>query len=198
MGILRAGVYVRVSTTDQNTDAQETELLEYAQARKWDVKLYRDRGQSGANEHRPALEALMADVRKKRIDVVAVWSLDRLARSLRQLLTIADEFRHLDIDLVSMKQNIDTGSPSGRFTYSILAAVSELERELIRERVKAGMMHARRKGKHIGRPPLRRFTEKEIANIRAAKKIGMSIRGLARRNGTTQYVIERITGDTTQ
>jgi DNA invertase Pin-like site-specific DNA recombinase len=96
-------------------------------------------------------------VRRRKFDVVVVWALDRLARSLKQLLTIGEECQFLGVDLFSLKQNIDTTLPAGRLTFQILGAVAELERELLRERVKAGMAQARRAGKHVGRPALRKF-----------------------------------------
>ena len=89
--------------------------------------------------------------------MVVVWKLDRLARSLKQLLTIGEECQSLGVDLVSLRQNIDTTLPAGRLTFQILGAVAEFERELLRERVRAGMAQARRTGKHCGRPALRRF-----------------------------------------
>src|ERR1035437_6671393 len=100
----RAAVYVRVSTTEQETGLQETELKEYCERRGWTPILYRDHGQSGAKQDRPALSALLNDLRKRKIDVVVVWALDRLARSLRQLLTIAEDCWTLGVDLVSLKQ----------------------------------------------------------------------------------------------
>ena len=171
---------------------QESELLDWAERRGWESKIYRDNGVSGAKESRPGLDALLADVRRRRIDVVMVWSLDRLARSLKQLLTLAEELRSLGVDLYSHKQAIDTASPSGRLTYQVLGAVAEFEREMLRERVKAGLAQARRSGKKIGRPPLRRFVADEIAEIKALRQGGASVRGLAIQFRTTQYVISKL------
>src|SRR5690349_17628767 len=103
-----AAIYVRVSTDDQDTALQETELKEHAEQRGWEVRLYRDHGESGAKENRPALNAMLQEIRRRKIDVVMVWSLDRLARSLKQLLSLAEEFRSLRVDLLSLKQAIDT------------------------------------------------------------------------------------------
>ena len=147
--IKRAAIYVRVSTQDQATDAQESELREYCERRGWTCVLYRDHGHSGAKQDRPALNELMADLRRRKVDVVVVWALDRLARSLKQLLTISEECRGLGVDLVSLKQSLDTTGPTGRLTFQILGAVAEFEKELLRERVRAGMAQARRAGKHI-------------------------------------------------
>ena len=113
-----AAIYVRCSTAEQETDMQETELREYCGRRGWEQILYRDKGQSGAKQDRPALNVLLNDLRKRKLDVILVWSLDRLARSLKQLLTISEECRSLGVDLVSLRQNIDTTLPAGRFDVS--------------------------------------------------------------------------------
>jgi Resolvase, N terminal domain len=127
-----AGIYVRVSTVDQETDLQEAELLEYCQRRGWKSILYRDHGQSGAKQDRPALSSLLSDLRKRKLDVILIWSLDRLARSLKQLLTISEECRLLGVDLVSLRQSIDTTLPAGRLTFQILGAVAEFPELFLR------------------------------------------------------------------
>jgi DNA invertase Pin-like site-specific DNA recombinase len=194
----RAAIYVRVSTDQQDTAMQEAELLEYAQRRDWETKIYRDAGQSGAKESRPALNLLLSDVRRRRIDVVLVSTLDRLARSLKQLLSLAEEFQSLGIDLCAMNQAIDTSSASGRFAYQLLSSVSEFEREILRERVRAGLAQARRIGKHLGRPPLRRFDQDEVKKLCRLRRQGMSVRKLAIQHGTTQYVIAKLTDATSK
>jgi putative DNA-invertase from lambdoid prophage Rac len=138
-----AAVYVRVSTTDRNTDLQESELREYCERRGWQHRVHRDFGHTGVKQDRPALNALLSDLYKRKVDVILVWSLDRLARSLKQLLTISEECRSLGVDLVSLRPNIDTTLPTGRLTFSIPGAVAEFERELLRETVRAGMAQAR-------------------------------------------------------
>jgi DNA invertase Pin-like site-specific DNA recombinase len=190
--VKRAAIYVRVSTTEQETALQEAELLEYCQRRGWESILYRDHGQSGAKQDRPALNSLLSDLRKRRVDIILVWSLDRLARSLKQLLTISEECQSLGVDLVSLRQNIDTTLPAGRLTFQILGAVAEFERELLRERVKAGMAQARRAGKRIGRPALRRFSPGEVERIRSLREHGASVRKLAKDFETTQWMISRV------
>jgi DNA invertase Pin-like site-specific DNA recombinase len=190
----RAGVYVRVSTDGQDTEMQESELKEYCARRGWEAILYRDRGHSGAKQDRPALNALLSDLRKRKVDVILVWSLDRLARSLKQLLTISEECRSLGVDLVSLRQNIDTTLPAGRLTFQILGAVAEFERELLRERVKAGMAQARRAGKRIGRPALRHFGPAERERIRLMRTQGASVRKLAKDFATTQWMIVKLLG----
>ena len=109
---------------------------------------------------------VLNDLRRRKIDVVVVWALDRLARSLKQLLSIAEECRAVGVDLVSLKQNVDTTLPAGRLTFQVLGAVAEFEREMLRERVKAGMAQARRSGKRVGRPALRRFHVTEIEKMK--------------------------------
>jgi len=189
----RAAIYVRVSTADQNTGLQETELREYVESRGWSYAIYRDQGQSGAKSDRPGLTALLNDLRRRKADVLVVWALDRLARSLKHLLTIAEECRLLGVDLVSLRQNIDTTLPAGRLTFAVLGAVAEFEREMLRERVKAGMAQARRAGKRVGRPALRQFAPSEIETMRQLRLLGTSVRKLATDFKTTQWMAERLT-----
>src|SRR5450755_4686050 len=188
----RAAIYVRVSTMEQDTEAQETELRQYVESRGWGCVVYRDKGQSGVKNDRPALTSMLNDLRRRKFDVVVVWALDRLARSLRQLLTIGEECRSLGVDLVSLRQNIDTTLPAGRLTFQILGAVAEFERELLRERVKAGMAQARRTGKHVGRPARRKFHAAEIEELKSMRAKGVSVRRLAAVFKTSQWMIGRL------
>jgi DNA invertase Pin-like site-specific DNA recombinase len=190
----RAGVYVRVSTDGQDTEMQESELKEYCARRGWEAILYRDRGQSGAKHDRSALNLLLSDLRKRKLDVILVWSLDRLARSLKQLLTISEMCRELGVDLACLRQNIDTTLLAGRLTFQILGAVAEFERELLRERVKSGMAQARRAGKRIGRPALRHFAPAERERIRLMRTQGASVRKLAKNFAKTQWMIAKLLG----
>jgi DNA invertase Pin-like site-specific DNA recombinase len=190
----RSAIYVRCSTVEQDVEMQKVELREYCHRRGWESVLYQDKGQSGVKQDRPALSSLLNDLRKRKVDVILVWSLDRLARSLKQLLTISEECRSLGVDLVSLKQNIDTTLPAGRLTFSILGAVAEFERELLRERVKSGMAQARRAGKRIGRPALRHFSPDELVRIRSLREQGASVRKLAKDFETTQWMIARLVG----
>lgn len=193
MTMKKAAIYVRVSTAEQNTDSQESELREYCEKRGWSCAMYQDHGQSGAKQDRPALNALMADLRRRKIDVVVVWALDRLARSLKQLLTIAEECRSVGVDLVSLKQNVDTTLPAGRLTFQVLGAVAEFEREMLRERVRSGMAQARRAGKHVGRPALRRLGAAEIEKMKLLRSQGTSVRRLATDFETSQWMASRLT-----
>src|ERR1039457_2152429 len=178
---------------EQDTDLQETELQQYVESRGWECVVYRDKGQSGAKNDRPALNTMLNDLRRRKFDVVVVWALDRLARSLKQLLTISEECRSLGVDLVSLRQNIDTTLPAGRLTFQIVGAAAEFERELLRDRVKAGMAQARRAGKRIGRPALRHFGSAELERIRLLRREGASVRQLAKELGTTQWMVAKIT-----
>jgi DNA invertase Pin-like site-specific DNA recombinase len=132
-------------------------------------------------------------MRKRKFDVVVVWALDRLARSLKQLLNIAEECKSLGVDLVSLKQNVDTTLPAGRLTFQVLGAVAEFEREMLRERVRAGMAQAKRAGKRVGRPALRKFHSSEIERMRALRASGTSVRKLAADFQTTQWTAARLT-----
>jgi DNA invertase Pin-like site-specific DNA recombinase len=187
-----AAIYVRVSTSEQDTGLQETELRQYVESRGWECVLYEDKAQSGAKNDRPALNQMLKDMRRRKFDVVVVWKLDRLARSLKQLLIIGEECRTLGVDLVSLRQNIDTTLPAGRLTFQILGAVAEFERELLRERVRAGMAQARRTGKHVGRPALRRFQQTDIDQMRQLRSGGTSVRRLAKDFDTTQWMVAKL------
>ena len=148
----RVALYVRVSTGEQNAEMQVNELTEYAQFRKWEiVETYSDK-MSGAKDKRPALDRLMADARRGKFDAVACWRFDRFARSTSHLLRALEEFQALAVDFVSLRESIDTSTPTGKMVFTVLAAVAELERSTIRERVIAGQKAAKRRGVRFGRP----------------------------------------------
>ena len=149
----RVAIYARVSTSEQDAGMQTRELEEYAQRRGWTIAgLYVDTGVSGSKVSRPELDRLMGDARRRRFDTVAVWKFDRMARSVSHLLRVLEEFRALNIDFVSLTESIDTSSPLGKMIFTVLGAVAELERDLIRERVRAGLRNALAKGRTLGRP----------------------------------------------
>ena len=135
---LRAALYARVSTLDQEPENQLAELRRYAAARGWEAAEYVDHGASGADERRTALEAMVQDVRRRRVDVVVCWRLDRLGRGLRHLVALLDEFHALGVAFVSLGEGIDCTTPAGRLQLHVLAALAEFERARIAERVKAG------------------------------------------------------------
>src|SRR5437867_3335995 len=151
----RAGLYARVSTAEQSPESQLHALRGYAAARGWIIEELVDRGVSGAKDRRPALDRLVRAARARQLDVVAVTKLDRLARSTHHLVTLGRELADLGVDLVVLDQQIDTTTPSGRLLFHVLAAIAEFERDLISERVKAGLERAKAMGIRLGRPAAR-------------------------------------------
>jgi DNA invertase Pin-like site-specific DNA recombinase len=192
-----AAIYVRTSTADkQDTAGQEAELRTMVEKRGWRLfKIYRDHGYSGAKASRPAFDEMWADCRRGKISVVCVWALDRFGRSLKNLIEGLEELQRLGVDFLCLKQDLDSTSPSGRLLFHIVGAVAEFEHHLIRGRIAMGMAEARRKGRHVGRPPLRKFSEAELEQIRAEGKKNRSIRGLAIEFGTSQWMIKGIVGE---
>ena len=190
-------IYVRTSTADKQDPAgQEAELRSLVEKRGWKIfKVYRDHGFSGAKANRPAFDEMWSDCRAGRISVVCVWALDRFGRSLKNLIEGLEELQRLGIDFLCLKQDLDTSSAAGRLLFHIVGAVAEFEHHLIRGRIAMGMAEARRKGKHIGRPPLRKFSEAELEQIRAERKKRLSIRQLAARFGTSQWMVKGIVGE---
>ncbi len=149
----RTAIYARVSTTDQSTDSQLLDLKRYVSDRGWQTyQEYCDNGVSGTKDSRPALNELMGDAKKRKFDAVLVWRFDRFARSTRHLINALEEFKNLGIDFVSYQENIDTSSPLGSAIFTIISAVAQLERDIIAERVKAGLRRAVENGKQLGRP----------------------------------------------
>jgi DNA invertase Pin-like site-specific DNA recombinase len=150
---MRVAVYARVSTDQQSPDSQLRDLRAYCQDRGWQiVKEYVDQDESGANESRPALDCLMMDARRHRFKAVLVWRFDRFARSVLHLVKALNEFQSLRLDFISHQERMDTSTAGGRLLFEISAAFAEFEREILRERVKAGLRAARAKGKRLGRP----------------------------------------------
>jgi len=168
---------------------QRDELLEYVRRRGWILwKEYSDKGVSGARESRPALDVLLNDCRRKRVDVVIVWKFDRFARSLRQLLSALELFRALNIGFVSCTEAIDTSLPHGEMLFHIIGAIAQWERSLIVERVKAGIEHARRQGKRLGRPALKILTAEEIRQLRRERsRTKKPFRKLAEKYGISVF-----------
>lgn len=185
-------VYLRVSTKQQSVDIQLNEILTVAKKSGWDVvSIYQDVGFSGgkSREERPGLEALMADVTRKKIEIVAVWSIDRLARSTLELIRIMMDFNAKRIDLYVHKQAIDTSTPSGRMMWQLLGVFAEFEREMIRERVCAGLERAKEKGVQLGRPRLRVEVEEQILQLRSQ---GMGMLKIGRKLGVGTSQVQRV------
>jgi DNA invertase Pin-like site-specific DNA recombinase len=176
---MKVAIYARVSTigNGQDPSMQTRELREYIERRGWELAgEYVDVGVSGTKERRLELDRLMADAHRRRFDVVAVWKFDRMARSVSHLLRVLETFGVLGIHFVSLSEAIDTATPAGKMVFTVLGAVAELERSLIVERVKAGLRHARARGKRLGRP--RKFVDSaKIARLRA---LGRSWRKISR------------------
>src|SRR5712675_722579 len=149
---MRAALYGRVSTFDQEPENQLAELRRYVGARGWTSAEYVDRGVSGAKDRRPALDRLLIDARRRRFDVVVVWRLDRLGRNLRHLIILLEELQALGIAFVSLNEGIDATTPAGKLQMHILGAIAEFERARIAERVRAGLRRATAQGKRLGRP----------------------------------------------
>lgn len=191
MTIKRVAVYARVSTLNhgQDPELQLGELREYAAHRGWRItEEYVDNGVSGAKESRPALNRLMNDAKQRKFDVVSVWKLDRFGRSVRHVLVALSELEALGITFVSLKDNLDLGSPTGRFMFQIIAAFGELERAMTVERVKAGLQNAKRKGKKLGRPR----AEADLRKIAALRASGASWRMVSRKTGISVRTIKRL------
>jgi DNA invertase Pin-like site-specific DNA recombinase len=180
----KVAIYARVSTVNHGQDAtfQTRELRQFAEARGWHLHCeYIDEGVSGAKDSRPALNRLMVDAKRRRFDVVLVWKLDRFGRSLRHLVNALAEFESLNITFVSLSDNLDLSTASGRLMFNIIGAMAEFERELIRERVKAGMKNAKVKGARIGRPR----SNVDASQIARLRDSGASLRAIAARLGVS-------------
>ena len=186
---MKAVIYTRVSTLDQNPQSQELDLRQLAAQRGFEiVETYVDHGYSGARARRPGLDRLMADARRGRFQVVVCWAFDRLARSVTHLLQVLDELNRLNIQFVSFREQIDSGGPLGRAFVTIIGAIAELERSLIIERVKAGMRRARLEGQHIGRRPLE-LDRDAIVRDRAR---GLSLGQLAKTHRISRTTAARV------
>jgi len=183
------GLYARVSTNHQESELQLQALREYASRLGVEAKEYVDEGISGATTNRPALGEMMAAARRRELSRVVVWKLDRLARSLKHLIECLDEFSALGIDFVSLTESFDTSTPSGRLLFQVVGALSEFERSLLRERVRAGIAackerlktgpYRRKDGKlirHLGRPK----AQFDVEQARAMLAAGVSIKKVAR------------------
>jgi DNA invertase Pin-like site-specific DNA recombinase len=173
---IKVAIYTRVSTSEQSADLQLIDLTNYCRGRDWMVfGTYTDTI-SGATRSRPELNRLMDDARLKLFDVVLVWKFDRFARSLTHLVLALEEFEKLNIQFISLKDQVDLKSASGRLMFQIIGAMAEFERSLIRERVKAGIKSAQSKGVRVGRP--RVFVP--ILKVEDARKRGLSWRAIAK------------------
>ena len=177
---MKVALYTRVSTNDQSVEMQTSDLKRYCGQRGFEVyKEYSDQGISGTKDKRPALDELIDDAKKKKFDVVLVWRFDRFARSTKHLITALEEFRHLGIDFISYQENIDTSSPLGKAMFTIVSAIAELERNILLERVRAGLKRAKENGTILGRPKRLDLDVKELQKMRDKEKL--SFRQIAKR-----------------
>jgi DNA invertase Pin-like site-specific DNA recombinase len=199
----RASLYLRVSTAgksrrgeviafEQDPAVQEQPLRHLIAQRGWRLyQVYADR-LSGAKEARPGLNALMADARRGAFDVVVVWRFDRFARSVKQLVLALEEFHSLGIDFISHQEALDTSTPMGRAMFTIIAAMAELERDVIRERTTAGLEYARQHGTKSGKPigrPRAVFRHDQVLQLHGE---GLSGREIARRLGVGEGTVRRV------
>ena len=185
---MRAGSYGRVSTLGQDPTPQMEKLRAYCRARGWEFDEYVDHGVSGAKARRSSLDALWQAVRSRKVDVVVCTKLDRLARSLEHLVALGGELKALGVELVVLDQAIDTTTSAGRAMFGMLAVFAELERDLIRERVIAGLQRAKALGKRVGRPPSQ-VAQEQVAALRDA---GLSYRAIGRRLRISSALAHRL------
>ena len=184
-----AAIYARVSTTDQHVESQLYDLRELAKQRGFSVvKEYEDRGVSGSKARRPGLDALMADARRKRFDVVLVAAFDRLARSTKHFLEVIDEFNALGIEFISAREGIDSSSPMGRFFTILVGCMAEAEKCMLVERIRSGMRRAKLEGKRLGRLPL----QVNRALLLRDRERGLSLNQLSRTHGISKASVCRV------
>src|SRR3984893_10776220 len=185
---MKAAIYARVSTVNHGQDVsmQTRELREYCERRGFEiVDEYTDVGFSGSKDSRPELNRLMADAKQRRFDTVCVWKLDRFGRSLRHLVNALADLESLGVSFISIKDNLDLSTPSGRLMFQIIGAMAEFERALIQERVKAGLRNARAKGKRLGRPRVL-VDSARLASLRAQ---GLSWAAVGERLGVSEGTV---------
>jgi DNA invertase Pin-like site-specific DNA recombinase len=187
---MKTALYARVSTSDkgQDPEMQLRELREHCQRRGWEiVGEYVDVGVSGSKDSRPELNKLMVDAHRRKIDGILVWKLDRFGRSLKHLVNALAEFESLGIAFISLKESLDLTTPAGRLMFGIISAMAEFERDLIRERVKAGIANRRAKGLRIGRKPIV-LDAGRLATMRSDKK---SMREIALTLGCSASLVHK-------
>ena len=185
----KIAIYARVSTSEQSTDSQLLDLRRYTRERGWTIfREYTDNGVSGSVDSRPALNELMNDAKKRRFDAVLCWRFDRFARSTKHLILALEEFRNLGVDFVSYQENIDTSSPLGSAIFTIISAVAQLERDIIAERVKAGLRRAKENGKKLGRPRV----SVDPQQLRELRSKGLSLRAIAKETGVSRTTVSDV------
>jgi DNA invertase Pin-like site-specific DNA recombinase len=192
IGPKRAAIYLRTSTTGQHTENQRLELERIAERRGWTVaEVYEDFGISGAKgrDQRPALDQMLKDANRRRFDVAMAWSIDRVGRSLIDLLGTIQHLEAVGVDLYLDQQNIDTTTPAGRLLFQITGAFAEFERSMIRSRVNAGLARARAQGKRLGRRPV---SADVVERIRAQLATGVGILKTAKLLGVGTGTVHKV------
>ena len=186
---MRVALYARVSTLiGQHPEMQLAELREYSSRRGWDVTgEYVDEGVSGAKESRPKLNRLMADAHQRRFDAILVWKLDRFGRSLKHLVNTVADLEALGVAFVSLHDNLDLGTPSGRLMFQIIGAMAQFERSLIAERIRGGMRRRKLEGFRLGRAPLS-VDHQSLVRDRLS---GMSLTAVAKKYGVSRASVVR-------
>ena len=187
---MRAAIYARVSTSNNGQDprVQTREIREYCERRGWQIAgEYVDAGISGAKDSRPELNKLMADAHRRRFDAVVVWKFDLFARSVSHLLRALENFNALGVGFVSLSEQIDTSTPTGKMVFTVLGAVAELERSLIAERVRAGLRNAKANGTRLGRPRIS-LDASRVARLRAE---GRTVREIAVTLGVSRSLVHK-------
>ena len=179
---MKTAIYCRVSTQEQTTDNQALELHEVADKQGWTVTETFTDTISGARANRPGLDALMKSVNRKDVDMVMVWDVSRLGRSLSHLVTLLEEFHAKKVELYFHQQGLDTTTPSGKAMFGMMGVFSEYERSMISERVHAGLQRAKAQGKTLGRP---RITPIQIDKIKKLRSEGMSLRKISKKVGVS-------------
>jgi len=165
----RCVIYTRVSTEDQKLDQQVYELSEFAKSRGWKVVKIFEEKKPGTDKDRSGLNKALELARSRKVDVFLVWKFDRFARSVSMLVNTLEEFNSLEVEFVSLKDKIDTTTPVGKMSFSVIAAVAEMERDIMSERIKAGIEARRRNGHQIGRLSKGEKLKKEILGLRSRK-----------------------------
>jgi DNA invertase Pin-like site-specific DNA recombinase len=192
--VKRAALYVRVSTDHQTLENQTRELRQIAERRSWEVvEIYKDHGISGAKgrDKRPAFDALCRAAARREFEMVMAWSVDRLGRSLQDLVGFLSELHSLKIDLFLHQQGLDTTTPAGKAMFQMMGVFAEFERAMIAERVRAGLARARSEGKRLGRPPIDPALEKRIREALATPR-RPGVRVIAKRFGVDPGTVQRI------
>ena len=191
----RVALYLRVSTSEQTTKNQRRELNVVAKRHGWEVvSVFEDAGISGAKgrDGRPGYDAMMKAITRREIDMVAAWSVDRLGRSLTDLLDFLRELHAKDVDWFLHQQGLDTSTPSGRAMFQMMGVFAEFERAMIRERVLAGLARARAEGKALGRKRLEETDSEKVAAIRLLRGEGTGLRKISRKLGVGVGTVIRV------